>query len=287
MGRWLWGIGGVLLLLGGWLWWFPPETITPPESEARPTDARRDRIVLTGSSTVAPLAAEIGKRFESLHPGIRVDVQTGGSSRGILDARNGLADIGMVSRDLKEQEGDLLAFTIALDGITIIVHKSNPVPKLTREQVIGIYTGKIRNWKMLGGRDAPITVINKAEGRSTLELFREHFGLENTEIRAHVIIGDNEQGIKMVAGNPHAIGYVSIGTATFNAEQGIPIRLIPIDGVEPTLENVRKGLFPIVRPLNLVTTRPPEGRIREFIEFAQSNEVHDLVESQYFVPLQD
>ena len=88
------------------------------------------KLVLTGSSTVAPLAGELGKRFESLHPGVRVDVQMGGSSRGIADARQGLADIGMCSRALKETESDLLAFTIARDGICIIVHKKNPVTSL-------------------------------------------------------------------------------------------------------------------------------------------------------------
>src|SRR5436305_907714 len=76
-----------------------------------------NRLVLTGSSTVAPLAAEIGKRFEEQHPGVRIDVQTGGSSRGVADARQGLADIGMVSRALNEQEKDLHAFSIARDGV--------------------------------------------------------------------------------------------------------------------------------------------------------------------------
>ncbi len=87
--------------------------------------------MLSGSSTVAPLAAEIGKRFESLHPGVRVDVQTGGSSRGINDARAGLADIGMASRALKASEGDLSSFTIALDGISVIVNRSNPAASLS------------------------------------------------------------------------------------------------------------------------------------------------------------
>ena len=97
----------------------------------QPTDAI-EKLVLTGSSTVAPLAAEIGKRFESLHPNVRVDVQTGGSSRGINDARAGLANIGMASRALKENEADLLSFTIALDGISMIINQANPVTSLGR-----------------------------------------------------------------------------------------------------------------------------------------------------------
>jgi phosphate transport system substrate-binding protein len=179
--------------------------------------ATQGKLVITGSSTMAPLVSEIGKRFESLHPGTRIDVQTGGSSRGIADTVNGLADIGMVSRALKPQEHALHGATIAHDGITMILHKTNPVHELTDKQIKAIYTGEITNWKTVGGPDAPITVVNKAEGRSTLELFLQYLQLSNRAIRAHVIIGDNEQGIKTIAGNPHAIGYVSVGTAQYDA----------------------------------------------------------------------
>lgn len=146
--------------------------------------ASADRLVLTGSSTVAPLALEIAKRFEQQNPSIRIDVQSGGSSRGVADARSGLADIGMVSRTLKPEENDLLAHTIAMDGVSIIVHKDNPVRSLTDAQIKGIYTDRIVNWNAVGGRDGRITVVNKAEGRSTLELFLHHFTLKNSEIKA-------------------------------------------------------------------------------------------------------
>jgi len=247
--------------------------------------AAGDRLTLSGASTVSPLAAEIGKRFESLHPGVRVDVQSGGSARGVSDARQGLAEIGLVSRALKEEENDLTSFTIALDGVCVILHKENPVGSLQDNQVASIYTGKIKNWKELGGKDAPITVVNKAEGRSTLELFCHYFKLKNTDIKAHVVIGDNPQGIKTVAGNPDAIGYVSLGTAEYEAGHGSPIQLLPCSGVAASVENVRNKTFPLSRPLNLVTRRAPEGRVREFIEFARSEKVHDLVKDQYFVPI--
>jgi phosphate transport system substrate-binding protein len=243
------------------------------------------KLVLTGASTIAPLATEIGKRFESLHPGVRVDVQTGGSARGASDTRQGLNDIGMVSRPLNADEKDLLAFPIANDGVSVILHKSNPVANLTDAQIIDIYTGKITNWKDVGGPDAPITVVNKAEGRSTLELFCHHFKLKNSGIKAHVVIGDNEQGIKTVAGNPNAIGYVSIGTAEFDIEHGTSIKLLPIGGVAATSENVANGTFPLSRPLNLITKGPPEGLVKEFIDFASSDKVHDLIREQSFVPL--
>lgn len=248
--------------------------------------AEGSKLVLTGSSTVAPLALEIAKRFEKGNPGIRVDVQTGGSSRGINDARKGLADIGMVSRALKPEESDLTPYTVAMDGIGIIVHKSNPVQKLSDEQIISIYTGAVENWKEVGGTDSPITVVNKAEGRSTLELFLHHFSLKNSDIKADVVIGDNQQGIKTVSGNPGSIGYVSIGTAEYEERHGTLIRLLPMEGVPATVDNVRDGKFPLSRQLNLVVKGTPSPLANAFIDFAQSKDVHDLIEAQFFVPLE-
>lgn len=247
--------------------------------------ASADRLVLTGSSTVAPLALEIAKRFEQQNPGVRVDVQSGGSSRGVADARSGLADIGMVSRALSPEENELTAHTIAMDGIGVILHSSNPVQSLTDAQIKAIYIGQISNWKAVGGKDGRITVVNKAEGRSTLELFLHHFALKNSDIKPQVIIGENEQGIKTVAGNPGAIGYVSIGTAEFDAGRGTQIKLLPMAGVAATVANVRDGRFPLSRPLNLVTKGAPSGMSKRFIDFARSGKVNDLVEAQFFVPL--
>ncbi|NET06474.1 MAG: phosphate ABC transporter substrate-binding protein [Symploca sp. SIO2B6] len=251
------------------------------------SDAIKGKLVLTGSSTVAPLVSEIGKRFESEHPDMRVDVHSGGSSRGIADARQGVADIGMVSRTLKEEEKDLQAFTIARDGISIILHKDNPAQFLSNEQVVDIYTGKIDNWQKVGGKDASIIVVNKAQGHSTLELFLKYFKLKNSEIKAQVVIGDNQQGVKTVAGNQNAIGYVSIGAAEYSANNAVPIKLMPVNGVAATTENVENGTFPISRPLNLVTKTQPEGLDQEFIDFARSPQVQDIIKEQHFVPLQN
>lgn len=242
-------------------------------------------LVLTGSSTIAPLAAEIAKRYEAEHPGVRIDVQTGGSSRGISDTRQGLADIGMVSRALKEEENDLTSHLIARDGICIIVHRDNPLTELTEEQIVAIYRGEIENWKDLNGPDTEIVVIHKAEGRSTLELFLKHFGLENSEVQPDVVIGDNQQGIKTVIGNPSAISYVSIGAAEYEAGQGAALKLLPLKGFSASIENVRNGTFPLARELNLVTLKTPAGLAKEFIEFTQSPAVNDLIEGLYFVPV--
>lgn len=248
-------------------------------------DQLSGKLVVTGASTLAPLISEIGKRFESLYPRVRVDVQTGGSSRGVADARQGLADIGMVSRAMKDEESDLHAFPVARDGVGIILHKDNPVQALTDEQVVAIYTGKITKWKDVGGKDASITVVNKAEGRSTLEVFLHYFKLKNADVKAQVVIGDNEQGVKTVSGSRHAIGYVSIGTAEYDESQGVPIKLLPAGGVPASTETVRNGTFPISRPLHIVTRTQPAGLTKAFIDYAQSKAVHDIIAQQYFVPL--
>ena len=260
-------------------------TLESAPAETTVADPLSGKLVITGASTLAPLIAEIGKRFESLHAKVRVDVQTGGSSRGVADARQGLADIGMVSRAMKEDEGDLHPFPVARDGVCLIVHKENPVHALTDEQIVAIYTGRITNWKAIGGKDATITVVNKAEGRSTLEVFLHYFKMKNTDVKAQVVIGDNEQGVKTVAGNRNAIGYVSIGTAEYDETQGVPIKLLPIGGIAASSENVRNGTFPISRPLHIVTRTPPVGLAKTFIEYAQSKAVHDIITQQYFVPL--
>ena len=243
------------------------------------------KVILTGSSTVAPLASELGKRFEQKHPEVRVDVQTGGSSRGLADARSGQADIGMMSRDLAADETDVVAYGVAQDGVAMIVHSDNPVTELSPDQLVDIYTGEIIQWSAVGGSDTAISVVNKAEGRSTLEVFLKHFDLENSDIQAQVIIGDNEQGIKTVTGNPSAIGYVSIGAAENSIARGEPLKLLPLEGINPSTASVQDGSFPLSRTLNFVTSGEPETLTKAFIDYAQSSEVHDIVEQQNFVPI--
>jgi phosphate transport system substrate-binding protein len=253
----------------------------PSEGEGR----LQGRLTITGSSTVAPVVGEIARRFEAGNPGVRIDVQTGGSSRGIADARRGLAHIGMVSRALGADEDDLEGRVIGWDGIAMIAHRDNPVDALTRRQVVAIFTGRVSRWDEMGGSEAPITVVNKADGRSTLELFLSHFGLRSDQVRPSVIIGDNQQGIRTVAGDPNALGYVSIGTALFEVSRGTPIRVLLLDGAAPSLAAVADGSFSLSRPLLLVTRPEPDPLARAFLDYAASPAVHDLLEAQYFVPL--
>ena len=243
------------------------------------------KLTLTGSSTVAPLIADIAKRFEEEHSGIRISVQTGGSSRGISDAGSGLADIGMASRELKSGEEGLVATRIAVDGVALISHAENPVEELSHEQILAIYRGEIQNWKELGGQDQEIVVVNKAEGTGTLEVFLKHLQLDSADVKSDLIVGENQQAIKTVAGNKNAIGYVSIGAAEYEAEHGVPIHLMTVDGVQPTSKTVADGTYAISRPLLLITKGAPSGLAERFIEYAQAAKVRDLVEDHLYVAI--
>ncbi|GAA6154299.1 phosphate ABC transporter substrate-binding protein [Pseudoteredinibacter isoporae] len=248
-------------------------------------DQDTKRLQITGSSTIAPLLLELAQQYETNHPDVRIDVQTGGSARGIADSRQGLADIGMVSRALKPSESDLTPHPIARDGIAIILHKDNSLSELSRQQIIDIYTGKIKNWRQLSGKDETIAVVSKADGRSTLELFLSYFNLNSSDIQAHAIIGDNEHAIKTVLANKAAIAYVSIGTAEYNASTGVAIKLLANDGIVASTENVANGSFPLARSLNLVTRGEPSTLAQSFIDFSQSPQAHSAIKRQYFVPL--
>ncbi|MDH1933227.1 phosphate ABC transporter substrate-binding protein [Pseudomonas sp. GD03696] len=244
---------------------------------------RKQTITVSGSSTIAPLMAEIGQRFEAQHPGVRVDVQSGGTSRGVQDVRSGLASIGMVSRALGPDETDLKPFLIARDGIAMIAHASNPLNSITSAQVAGLYTGRLSNWHELGGNPGVVVKVHKAEGRSTLELFLKHFNLDNAKVHPDLVIGDNQQGIKSVAGNPLAIGYVSIGSAEYEARQGIPIKLLALDGQAASTATLLAGSYPLSRELNLVVRGEPDAITQALLTFAQSNEVADLVQQHAFI----
>ncbi len=243
-----------------------------------------NKLLVAGSSTVAPLVAEIAWRFETEHPGTEIDVQAGGSSRGIADVRRGLIDIGAASRALGPDETGLTEHAIARDGIALIVHRSNPVRTLDASQVRAIYTSRIDDWAALDLPAGPITVVNKADGRATLTLFLAHFDLDAPDVVPDVVVGHNMQGIQSVAGNPGAIGYVSIGAAEQEVARGQPIRLLPMAGVSADSDTLRSGQYPLSRPLNLITVGPPAGLARRFIDYAQSPAVHDLVRQLHFVP---
>lgn len=244
-----------------------------------------DTVNLTGSSTIGPVMSEIGKRFEAANPGVRVNVQTGGSSRGISDARMGLADIGMSSRTLAPEETDgATQHVLARDGVAFVVHASNPVSALTDAQLRGIYTGALTNWQQVGGADAPITVISRANGRSEVTIVEDYLGVTEPELKPTLIAGENQQGMKLVIGNPDAIIYISIGTAEYDRNNGAAVKLLPLRGVPASSATVADGSYPMGRALILVTGQNTPGAATRLLGYALSPAVHDIIEAQAFVP---
>lgn len=247
----------------------------------------RDGLIITGSSTIAPLIQQLAARYEREHPNVRIDVQSGGSGRGLNDVRQGINDIAMVSRELTadEKAGGLLPHPIAHDGIALIVHRDNPVRALSSEQVRRIYLGRADKWSAVGGAERPVTVVNKAAGRATLAVFLAHFALPAQRIEADIIAGENQQVIQTVAGNRWAVGYVSIGAALAEIERGTPIATVSLDGEAPAFEAIRQGRYPLARTLNLVTGGEPRKLATDFIAFVRSEAEGETIRDFHFVPV--
>ncbi len=256
-------------------------------STASQRSSLQGTLQITGSSTVGPLVAAIAERFEQLHPNVRVDVQTGGSSRGIADVRSGLADIGMSSRQLKASESkQAIAWPIAWDGVGFVVHADNPADEVTRQQLVDIFSGHWSSWPAAGDSAAQLIVIDRAAGRSEVDVISQYLQLQPHQFRADLIAGENQQAIKLVIGNRNAITYLSVGAAEFESSLGAPIKLLRLDHVAASSRSVASGEYPLLRPLVLVTQPIPSDIAWQFIQYAQSAAVDDLIREFAYVPIE-
>lgn len=242
-----------------------------------------NKVTVSGSTSVGPVVEVLGEDFSAKNEGISVEVQQIGSSAGIKNAIEGTSQIGMASRDLKDEEkaSGLKETQIAIDGIAVITNKNNEVKDLTLEQVKDIYTGKITNWKEVGGKDAPIVVVSREDGSGTRDGFQENVGFESEELTKDAQISDGSGNIKsIVEGNENSIGYISFGYVDDK------VNALTIDGVELTVENVKDNKYAIARPFLLVNK---EDKISEegtkFIEFILSEEGQNIVEDKGFISI--
>jgi phosphate transport system substrate-binding protein len=245
------------------------------------------RLLITGSSTMCPMIDAMGKRFETLHHDVSVEVECGGSERGVKDILEGKADIGMISRSLKDSERDLYGFPVARDGISIIVNKENPVMSLSNAQIVGIFTGAITDWEEVQGPKEKILVVLREPQKSSTELFRNYFKLKERQMTGIVFAGDNPVTIKAVASNRRAIGYVSSGFALHQEASGVLIKVLPVNDVKPTRRNIITVNYPISRPLLLISAKFPTGFVKEFIDFALSSGNVDIIEMFNYIPYED
>jgi phosphate transport system substrate-binding protein len=238
------------------------------------------RITFAGSTTLQPLAHELGQAFRERYPNVVLDIAAGGSIVGIQAIHDGTVDIGMASRALKPEEAEgITHHQVAADVIAVVVHASNSVRNLTLEQLHDIYLGRITNWSEVGGADRPIVVVVRGKNSGTRGAFDE-IVLEKQEpvapdLRTAVTAGDMAA---IVGENPDAIGYVGFG----NVEPGI--KLVAIDDVLPSEETARDGSYRLVRPLLLLTGPLTHPLARMFVDFALGAEGQQIVEASGWVP---
>lgn len=235
-------------------------------------------IQIAGSTSVQPLSEELAMMFMEKYPDVKVNVAGGGSGAGIKAVQNGTSHIGASSRELKPEEKNVKEFVIAKDAIAVIVNPANPVSDLTMDQIKRVFSGEMTNWKDLGGKDAPITVVIREDGSGTRGAFEE-IVLGEYKFTDKAIIQNSTGALRTtVAGTPDAIGFVSLGA--LNDE----VKAIKIDGVEITKENVLNGSYKIARPFIYLTKEEPEGLTKHFIDFVLSSEGQEIIERD-FIPV--
>ena len=258
-------------------------TSTPGAPVTDPT-TDNSTISVSGSTTVQPLAEKLAEAYMAENNSVRIDVQGGGSSVGVKAAGQGTSDIGMASREIKESElaefPKLNVIVIARDGIAIVANADVTVSDLTVEQVRDIFSGKITNWKDLGGEDQNIIVVSREEGSGTRGAFEEMVMGKDALITANAILQPSNGSIRTtVSTTPYSIGYMSFGYLDDT------IKAISIGGIAPTEPNAADGSYPIVRPLNMLTNGEPTGAVKAFLDFILSDAWQKLVVEDGYIPV--
>ena len=237
------------------------------------------KITISGSTSVGPTMEVLAEVYEKNND-VNIEVQQVGSSAGIKNTIDGISDLGMSSRDLKDEETKEVDGTqIAIDGIAVITNTANKVTNLTSEQVKDIFTGKITNWKEVGGEDAQIVVVSREDGSGTRDGFQDILGFESDELTKDAQICDGSGNVKStVEGNENAIAYISFGYL------GDTLNDVKIDGVEPTDANVVDGKYPISRPFIVVNKKDGLSDVaKAFVDFIMSEEGQNIVAEEGFI----
>ncbi|MFK2827145.1 phosphate ABC transporter substrate-binding protein [Bacillus sp. B190/17] len=231
-------------------------------------------ISISGSTSVGPLAEQLAFSYEENND-VNIEINQIGSSAGITNAISGVSEIGMSSRDLKQEEKDsgLKEVVIAYDGIVVVVHPNNEVDNLTMEQVKQVFTGEITNWKELGGEDKEIVVVSREDGSGSRDAFQEIAGYTSGELVKNSIIASGNGNIKTtVATNEHAIGFISFDYIDHS------ISTVHINGVKATAENVLRKKYSLSRPFLFVYKEDHlTDAGQQFIDYILSSEGQAIV----------
>ncbi len=236
-------------------------------------------ITVAGSTSVEPFAELLAEEYMSMHSEAHIYVQGGGSTAGIEAAISGAANIGMSSRNLIDAEKKLYAVTIAKDAIAIIVHPSNPIEDLPLDKIRKIFSGKMGNWKEVGGPDHPMDIVTREEGSGTRESFQK-FVMGKEDISLGALVQDSNGAVRQViSSDPNAIGYISLGLVNDQ------VKALRVASVQPNLANVNNGKYTLVRPFLFVLSGEPAGEAKSFLDFVLSPPAQKLLLKEGLVPV--
>jgi phosphate transport system substrate-binding protein len=260
---------------------------------------KNDSLQVKGSDTMVNLGQAWAEKYMEMDPAGFIAVTGGGSGTGMASLISGTCDIAMSSRNIKQKEIDQAKaqgrtpyeIKVALDGIAVVVNPKNPISKLTLEQLAAIFSGKVTNWKELGGLDAKIVVLSREVNSGTHVYFKEHVLRKNDpnskeEFSAGALMLSSSQAIAdEVSGNSAAVGYYGMGYISSKQKAVAVAKDDKSAYIEPTIDNVVKGLYPVSRPLFCYTNGEPQGLLKKFIDFSLSAAGQAIVKETDFVPI--
>lgn len=234
-------------------------------------------ITVSGSTSMESLVKALGEAYLE-KTGNTVDVQPGGSGAGIDNVKKGVSQIGNVSRNLKDTEKSegYNEYTVAIDGIAVIVNPENGITNLTKDQIVKIFTGEITNFKDLGGEDAEIVVVGREQGSGTRDGFESVLDIaEKAKYKSEL----NETGeVKnLVATTKNAIGYISLGYVDDT------VKALSVDGITPSESTVQDQSYSIQRPFIMITAKEENADAKEFINYILSDEGQEIVSKKGYV----
>ncbi len=240
-----------------------------------------ESVSLNGSTSMEKVVGVLSEQFMQDNPGVTITYDGTGSGTGISSAKQGTCDIGLASRALKEAETGLTAYTVALDGIAVIVNAKSGVEDLTVEQIADIFTGKITNWSEVGGADLPIACIGRESGSGTRDGFESVTGTADACVLAQELTSTGAV-IQAVASSENAIGYASLSAV----EGQEKVKAVKVGGVVCSEETVLDGTYAIQRPFNMVVAEDAKlsDAAQAFLTMAMSPEAADLIRLAGAVP---
>lgn len=238
-------------------------------------------VTVAGSTSVMPFTEKLAEHFMVDHPDFAVDVQGGGSTAGIQACLNNTVNIGMSSRQLKEEEKRLNQIIICYDGILFVVNPNNPIRALSLKELRDIFSGKIKNWRELGWVDRGIDAVTREEGSGTRGSFEE-LVMKGDEIDDGIMVQDSNGSVKeVVATDPYAIGYISLGLVDAK------VKAVTLDGVEPNIETIKLGAYKIVRPFLYITHGELDDSGKEFVNFVLSETGQNVLKKEGLIGAYD